>query len=107
MQLLGFPPRAAVAVFAEMFHHQAHVFEVTDTRLWVPKPETLRMAAHQGRRAFTQLRRGRRGRRQLAQFIVFGRHTQKLREVENWSKSPVAGPLGSPRINVRGGGSAR
>lgn len=92
MQLLGFPPRAAVAVFAEVFDHQPHILDVTDARLRVPKPKTLRMPAHQGHRARAQLRRSRRGRRRLAQFIRFGRHAWKLKKVGSRGKLPLARP---------------
>ena len=95
MQFLGFPPRAAVAVFAEMFHDQSHVFQMAHARFWVPKPKTLRMPAHQGHRPLTQFRRGRRGRRQLAQFIRFGSHACKLRKV--WSRGkPTLARRSSP-----------
>lgn len=111
MQLLGFPPRAAVAIFAEVFHHQSHIFQMAHARLPVPKPETLRMAAHQGRRARAQLQRRRRGRRQLAEFIGFGRHAGQARERQErgqatlsqehrWFPCPLA-------PEVRSGGSTR
>ena len=88
MQFLGFPPRAAVAIFAEVFHHQSHIFQMAHARLPVPKPETLRMAAHQGRRARAQLQRRRRGRRQLAEFIGFGVHGGKLENRGSRGKPP-------------------
>ncbi len=61
MQFLGFPPRAVTAVFAKVFHHQPHIFEMADARVRMPEPEALRVAAHQGRRALAQLRRSWRG----------------------------------------------
>jgi len=79
VQFLGVPPGAAVAVFAEVFHHQPHVFKMAHARLRMPKPKALRMAAHQRRRALAQLGRSRCGRRQFAQFIVLGSHENSLK----------------------------
>ena len=79
MQFLGSPPGAAVAVFAEVLHHQPQVFNVADARLRVPEPEALWITAHQCHRALAQFRRGRRGRRELAQFIGLGSHETKLK----------------------------
>lgn len=78
MEFLGVPPGAAVAVFAQVVDHEAHVFQVPDARLRVPKPEALRMTTHQARRPLAQLRRSRTGRRQFAQGIRLGSHAAKL-----------------------------
>jgi hypothetical protein len=62
VQFLGFPPRPAVAVFPEMFDHQPHVFQMTDSSIGMSKPKAFRMLPHQRPRLLDQLRRrGRRG----------------------------------------------
>jgi len=50
VQFLGISPSAAVAIFAEVFHHQTHILQVANARFRVSEPKALRMAAHQGRR---------------------------------------------------------
>jgi hypothetical protein len=67
------------AVFAEVFHYQPHVFQMAHARLRVPEPKALRMLAHKGGSALTQLWRCRCGRRPFAQFIVVGCHETKLK----------------------------
>jgi len=66
-----------------MFNYEAHVFQMADARLGVPKPKTFWMTAHQSRRSFAQCLRRRRGRRKLAQFIRLGSH-----EVNVWTLPP-------------------
>ena len=89
MQFLGVPPGAMAAVFAEVFHHETHVFQMANARFGVSEPKALRMAAHEGHRALTQLRRRRRGRRPFAQFIVPGSHDSKLKTMRPRGKESL------------------
>ena len=69
MQVLGGPPRLVAAIFAQVFHHQTDVLQVADARFGMTEPKALRMRPDKLGGAFDQLRRRRRGRRHLAQFI--------------------------------------
>ncbi len=86
MKLLGVPPGAAVAVFAEVVNHQTHILQVPDARLWMPEPKTLRMTTHQSGRPLAQLRRSGRGRRPFAQLIGLGIHAGKVEASQRGSK---------------------
>lgn len=86
MKLLGVPPGAAVAVFAEVVNHQTHILQVPDARLRVPEPKALRMAAHQGGGPLAQLRRSGRGRRKFAQLVRLGIHAVKLEALQRCGK---------------------
>jgi hypothetical protein len=83
------------AVFAQAFNNQAHVFQVTHTgfrlcqHVRMPEPKALRMTSHQGRRALAQFHRGRRGRRQFAQFIVLGSHETNVRTIPAQGKKSL------------------
>ena len=81
MQFLGGPPGAAVAVFAEVLHHQTHVFEMADARFRVAKPKALGMTAHQLRRSLAQIRRSGCGRRHFAQLTRLGCHEINVRMI--------------------------
>ncbi len=59
-------------------HDETHVLQVVDTRFRMPKPEALRMAAHQRRGPLAKRWRSGRGRRHFAQFIGLGNHERKL-----------------------------
>lgn len=74
MQFLGVPPRAVIAVFTKLVHHQTDILQIEDARFRMPEPKAFRMAAHQSRRACAQLRRRRCGRRHFLQFIRLGSH---------------------------------
>lgn len=74
MQFLGVPPRAVIAVFTKLVHHQTHILQVEDARFRMPEPKAFWMAAHQSRRACAQLRRRRCGRRHFLQLIRLGSH---------------------------------
>lgn len=79
MQFLGFPPRAAVAVFPQVFNHQADIFEVPDAGLGVPKPKTLRVLPNQRPRVLDQFRRRRRRGGKIVQGIRPITHGATLR----------------------------
>ena len=89
MQILGVPPGAAVAVFAEVFDDEPHVLQVADAGLGMSEPKTLRVIAHEGHGPLAQIRRGRSRRRRLAQFLGFGSHTGKLMTTRARSKEPL------------------
>jgi hypothetical protein len=51
VQFLGFPPGSAIAIFAQVFNDQPHIFQMPDARFRMPKPKALRMRLHQLSRA--------------------------------------------------------
>jgi hypothetical protein len=59
MQLLGFPPRAAIPIFAQVFNHHTHILEMTNPGIGMSEPKTFRMIPHQRPRPLDQLRRRR------------------------------------------------
>lgn len=97
MQLLSVPPGAAVTIFPKVFHNQTDILDMADAGFGMTEPKTLRMPAHQGRRAFAQFRRRRRGRRKLAQFIRFGGHGNNLETARGHGKESLPGQAPTPK----------
>lgn len=89
MQFLGVSPSAAVAVFSKVIHHQAHIFQMADTRFRVPKPKAFGMAAHQLHRTLAQFRRSRRRWRHFAQLLRFGSHETNVRMIPAQGKESL------------------
>ena len=80
MKFLGGEPRAAVAIFPQMFHDKSHIFEVADARFWVPEPKALWIGPHKSGRALNQLGRRHSRRRELVQFVGRSSHAETYKQ---------------------------
>lgn len=100
MQLLGFAPGAIVAVFTQVFDHQAHVLEVANACFRMSKPETFWMRPHQSGSALDQFRRrwNRSGSVVQFEFDGFASHDDTLRSDERKGKTGLEERIGNETV---------
>lgn len=90
MQFLGIPPGAAVAVFAEVLHHQTHIFQMANPRFRMSEPKTLRMTVYQPHCALAQIQWSRSRRGRLMQRVLIGSHGNNLKSTGRRGKGRVS-----------------